>query len=252
MPAVYDPTAHHHHPPFPPDLTPPVQFAQAFEVARDLKERGDFAQADFLLTKCLEYAERHEPGQPLSVFLIIEIVQCRTYLKQYAQALTLVEKGLALCDAPTFESSEETAGLKASLNHQCATLLTHLGRFDESLAVVERTIAGAEPTSPLMVLALLLKAETLEKRGETVDRLVSRARFDATMQEAVNATLAARRTLDAGNMLSGESQFALKPDQVLVSIYLSWGKMEQAEDFQAKLIEKVRKSRLVIVCLFGG
>ncbi len=91
------------------------------------------------------------------------------------------------------------------------------------------------------------------------------AAFDRTMQEAVQCAQAARAQLDAiASTELMQSPFFFKPEACIVSVYLTWGKMDEAEAVQERLITRLAaaggsKARLAFqtdefadICLDGG
>ena len=90
---------------------------------------------------------------------------------------------------------------------------------------------------------LLVKADLLEKEAEAIEKDAdSREEFEARLQEGIECAHGARAVLDQAGAEFQQHPIFYKPDTCIVSIFLTWGRMDEAEDAQEALLAKMAAS----------
>ncbi len=227
----------------------PDEFESALNAARTMMRKGDFEGAEYLFSQCNALLDHHEGEGLHTAYLVVDWAPCLNQLKRFDEANAMCERASRILEEPQFqEHYEELAQVKIPLFHASAIACVGLHRFAEGRDLIDSCLDLIGKADPYKAFMLLVKCDLLEKEAESIEKDSGKAAsFDEVLQTALQAAREARDILDQNAAEFAAHPIYFKPDTSMVSIFLTWGRMDEAEDMQEQLIKKMALSGQVPV-----
>lgn len=223
----------------------PDEFESALNAARQMMRKGDFEGAEHLFSQCCALLDFHEGEGLHTAYLIVDWAPCLNQLKRFEEALAICARALGIVENPQYQQYEELNQLKVPLFHAHTVACVGLKRFAEGRDMVDSALDIIKGNDPYKAVMLLVKADLLEKEAEAVEKANDTIKFNEALELAMQCAKDARAVLDQAGPEFVQHPIFYKPETSMVSLLLTWGRMDEAEDMQELLIKKMQQSGAV-------
>ncbi len=221
----------------------PDEFESALNAARTMMRKGDFEGAEYLFAQCNGLLDYHEGEGLHTAYLTVDWAPCLNQLKRFEEATAICERAMRILDQPEFQQYEELSQVKIPVYHACAVACVGLHKFAEGRELIDACLELIGKADPYKAFILLVKCDLLEKEAESIEKDSGKAAaFVEVLDLALQSAQQARAVLDEHAGEFAQHPIFFKPDTSMVSIFLTWGRMDEAEDMQEQLIKKMALS----------
>jgi len=149
-------------------------------------------------------------------------------------------------DKPEYAEFQELNSVKVPIYHAYASSCVGLKKFAMGRELVDSSLDFIKPNDPYKAVMLLVKCDLLEKEAEQIEKSEGdREQFGESLKTAIQCAEDARVALDEAGVEFQQHPLYFKPDTCIVSCYLTWGKMDDAERVQESMIKKMQASGFV-------
>lgn len=146
-----------------------------------------------------------------------------------------------------YQQYEELTQVKIPVYHAAAVACVGLKKFSEGRELIDACLDLIKGSDPYRAFMLLVKCDLLEKEAESIEKDSGKAAsFTQVLELALTCAQEARAVLDEHASEFSTHPIFFKPDTCVVSIFLTWGRMDEAEDKQEELLRKMTASGSVV------